>query len=702
MIFLNPAVLFGLLAASIPILIHLLNLKKLKKIEFSTLSFLKELQKNKIRKLKFKQWLLLALRVLIILFLVTAFARPTLKGIALGGTTSAAKTTAVFILDDTFSMSVVDANGSYFNQARQNILELVKNLQEGDEAALVLVSDPGNEKIKPTLNLDEFTKQVREADISYSSGTINHSIIRAAEILNNSKNFNKEIYLLSDFQKGRISAGKSLPDLNRLLNDKIKLYTFDYSGKAVYNLGIDDLSLSTQIFEKNKPVGFNITVTNYSDRAADNTVISLFVNGERIAQQSISLAAGETSVITQEAIAKSIGYNNVIAELEDDDILEDNKRYAEFYIPDKIPVAIFYNNEDDVKYIMTALSLTGESGIVKITGKNLNQISSFDLSQFDVVIIAGGKNISNIDRLISYIKNGGGLFLMPGQNDDTPDFSKITFNMGLPSPEGTAGKLNDVSNAVSFDKIEFDHPIFRNIFSNLEKKTLQSPEIYFHYKISTEGKGINIITLSDGTSFLGDYKIGKGKVLLLNTAPVLSWSNFPLKNIFAPLMLKSVFYLASKDRADKKYFAGNSVSVTLPNVVLPQIKVERPDKTEEFINLEKSGSLNFVNYSKTSITGNFKFYSGEKIVDEISVNANPLESVTAYISNKEFEKYLDDIHFGGKFIPISKSENPSEIVMQSRFGSELWRLFLFAALITALIEMAVGRSTKKDLIQIND
>jgi hypothetical protein len=110
MIFLNPAILFGLLAASIPVLIHLLNLRKLKKIEFSTLAFLKELQKNKIRKVKIKQWLLLALRVLVILFLVTAFARPTLKGIAIGGTLR--KDNCCFHADDAF-MSVVDGNGSF-------------------------------------------------------------------------------------------------------------------------------------------------------------------------------------------------------------------------------------------------------------------------------------------------------------------------------------------------------------------------------------------------------------------------------------------------------------------------------------------------------------------------------------------------------------------------------------------------------------
>ncbi len=699
MIFLNPAVLFGLLAAGIPVLIHLLNLKKLKKIEFSTLSFLKELQKNKIRKLKVKQWLLLALRVLIILFLVTAFARPTLKGLALGGTTSAAKTTAVFILDDTFSMSAVDAGGSWFNQAKQTILSLLNNLQEGDEAALVLVSDQGNGEIKPTLNLGEFSGMVRDADISYSSGTINHALIRAADILGNSKNFNREIYLLSDFQMSRLSDEKSLPDLSRLLNEKIKLYTFDFSGKEIFNLGIDLLEVNTRIFEKDKPVSFNVAVTNYSDQEADNVVLSLFINGKRSAQQSVSLSSGETKVITMEAIAQSAGYNEVFAELEDDDIIQDNKRYAYFYVPDKIPVAIFYDDAGGIKFIETALSLSGESGAIRLTEKKLEQISSFDLSQFDAVIIDGSGNIPGIDRLKSFVETGGGLFIMPGASSNIKDFSELTSGIGLPAPQGTAGKIDETGNAVSFDKIEFNHPIFQNIFSDTENKKLQSPDIYFHYKISAGGKGISIITLTDGTSFLSDYKTGSGKVLMLNTSPVLSWSNFPLKNIFAPLVLKSVFYLASRDKTENEYLAGNPLAITLSDVTLPQIKVVRPDNTEEFINLEKSGSLNFVSYYKTNITGNYKFYSGQKIIDEISINANPQESVTRYFEDKEFTGYLDEIHFKGNHISISKNENPSQIVMQSRFGSELWRLFLIAALVTALAEMAIARSAKKDLAE---
>ena len=237
MVFLNPAVLFGLLAASIPVLIHLFNLRKLKRIEFSTLAFLKELQKNKIRKIKLKQWLLLALRVLIVLFLITAFARPTLEGVSIGGTTSAAKTTAVFILDDTYSMSVIDGKGSWFNQAKGTIQELLRQLQEGDEAALILVSNKSKDNILPTSNLKEFSKTIDNVPLSYSSGTIHNAIIKAGDLLSRSKNFNKEIYLLSDFQTGSLGNDNTYSDLSSILNNKIKLYAFNYSGKEVYNIG---------------------------------------------------------------------------------------------------------------------------------------------------------------------------------------------------------------------------------------------------------------------------------------------------------------------------------------------------------------------------------------------------------------------------------------------------------------------------------
>ena len=80
MSFLNPLVLLALAAAAIPLLIHLLNLRKPQQVDFSSLTFIKELQRSTMQRVKIKQWLLLALRTLALLFLILAFARPTLTG----------------------------------------------------------------------------------------------------------------------------------------------------------------------------------------------------------------------------------------------------------------------------------------------------------------------------------------------------------------------------------------------------------------------------------------------------------------------------------------------------------------------------------------------------------------------------------------------------------------------------------------------
>ena len=701
MLFLNPAVLFVLLAASIPVLIHLLNLRKLKRIEFSTLAFLKELQKNKIRKIKLKQWLLLALRILIILFLVMAFARPTIKGIAIGGTTSAAKTTAVFILDDTFSMSVVDANGSYLNQAKSMIQKLLKELQEGDDAALVLVSDKSNRGIKTTGNLAEFEKEVNSVQISYSSGLLHNAIVKAAKILGESKNFNKEIYILSDFQSGRLYSAGTLSNLSELLNENVRLYTFDYSGKEVFNLGIDQLKIDNQIFEKDKPVNFSVTVTNYSIQPADNAVISLYLNGKRSAQASATIGAGESRIISMQAVPKQFGYIDVIAEIEDDDILQDNKRFTNFYIPDKIPVIIFTVNPLDAKFINLALSAGDNQSSIKITNKDISQLSSIDLNQYDAVIIIGSKNITGIDRLNSYIKSGGSLFLMPGSNSSLQGFQALTNNLNLPVATGAFGKINSMDNTDSFDKVEFNHPIFKDIFANQNKKKIESPDIYHSFKITTEGKGINIITLMDGSSFLSEYKIGSGKVLLTNIAPVLSWSNLPLKGIFVPLMNKAVYYLAAKDNGNQEYLAGNEIEINLANNLTPQIKIERPDNSDDFLNLDKNLQNNYISYDKTKIVGNYKVFSGSQIIDEIAVNTNPRESVTKYLSENDFDDYLKKIDFKGKQIAVAKNQNPAKVILQSRFGSELWKYFIFIALLLAIIEMAIARNTRKEMVNVN-
>ena len=693
MIFLNPAILFGLLAASIPVIIHLFNLRKLKKIEFSTLAFLKELQKNKIRKIKLKQWILLALRVLIILFLVMAFARPTLQSVKIGGTTSAAKTTAVFILDDTFSMSVVDQKGSYFNQAKEIINQIISQLQEGDEVGVILVSKPSSE-IKLTSNLSDFIKLIDRTDLSYASGDLNSSIVKSAQLISESKNFNKEIYVLSDFQKNKITKENLNENLSELLNSSVKLYTFNLADKDVFNLSIDDLKINNQIFEKDKPISFSVTITNNSKQDVNSAVVSLFLDNERAAQKSFDIIAGQSTIVEIEATPKAAGFIDVVAEIETDEIEQDNKRFASLFIPDRISVGLFSENQSDLTFVDLALQTAGAERY-EIERKNIVQLTSQQLNKYQPIIISANAISSGIEQLKNYLQNGGGLILFPSSSPDVLKLNQLYAQLGLGINASLVGAVNSSNLKIKFDKNDFNHPVFQDIFQNEDKKKYESPELNAYYKISSTGN--QIISLVDGSSFLNEYRMGQGKLFVFNSAPVLSWSDFPIKSIFAPLINKSVAYLSSKDREQNVFLAGEEVNINLKNTNTSQIKIIGPDKTEEFINLSDKSGRDYLAYSNTGVAGSYKFFAGDKIVENISINTDPSESKTEYAKDSDFEDYLKQISYNGKYVSIDKESNISEKILQARFGSELWRYFLLVAIILALIEMTIARNAKKDL-----
>ena len=143
-------------------------------------------------------------------------------------------------------------------------------------------------------------------------------------------------------------------------------------------------------------------------------------------------------------------------------------------------------------------------------------------------------------------------------------------------------------------------------------------------------------------------------------------------------------YLSSKNVSDVDYLAGETINVNVSDRTLPQIKIIRPDNREDFINMEENQRSDFVSYSSTFISGNYKFLSGDKPLATVNLNTDPAESVTEYLSEGEFDEYLEKINFNGRHIRIDKSENPAQMILQARFGSELWRYFVLIAILLAL------------------
>jgi len=213
---------------------------------------------------------------------------------------------------------------------------------------------------------------------------------------------------------------------------------------------------------------------------------------------------------------------------------------------------LFSENQNDLTFVNLALQTAGE-GKYELERKNVNQLTSQQLNKYQVIIISANSIASGIEQLKNFVQNGGGLILFPSSTPDAVKFNQLCTQLGFGISSSFAGKAGNNDLKIKFDKTDFNHPVFQNIFQNDDKKKYESPELNAYYKMSSSGN--QIISLVDGSSFLTEFKIGKGKVFAFSAAPVLSWGDFPIKSIFAPLINKSVAYLAAKEREQNNFFS---------------------------------------------------------------------------------------------------------------------------------------------------
>jgi len=694
MVFLNPSILLGLLAASIPILIHLLNFRKLQKVEFSTLSFLKELQKSKIKKIKIKQWLLLLLRILIIVFLVLAFARPTLESVSLVGGTSTAKSSTVFIIDNSFSMSYIGDDGSNFNRSKKTAKSIISKMQNEDEFIFIISKD----SVLTTTNRETALNIVDDQSINWFSETTLGKVKQAISVLSKSKNMNKEIFFFSEFQASTFAdindADSSEIDL---AENEIKFYSFDLSLKNSSNYAVSNLTLENSIIELNKPLTFSALIHNYSDNIIDNLTASLLLNENRVAQQSVSLNAKEEKYVKFETSLSAAGLIETRVELEEDNVLQDNISYLNFVVPRNIKILILYDHISDILFLETALNSSSTSGQIEISKINVSQNSNFNLNNFNVIFLVSSK----VDQLVEvekYLRQGGKLLFIPPSNIGLNELVALREVIYLPKVESIIKTNPAEGNYTEFDKIDFDHPIFTNLFENRTKKQIESPNILQYIKFNIPQSVHSIISLMDDSIFLGEYKVGNGKVVYFSSSTSLSWNNFPVKGIFAPLISRIVYYLTSTNDQIESLKVGESIPIIISQITYPLIDVILPEGNEK-INIQNNDN-ELIYYNNTYRPGSYKFYNNNKLLSFATVNSDPKESDIAKIDENLMREYFNNLFHENYFV-FDPNENYYDKIEQARYGTELWKYLIIIALLLALVEMYIARSSKKDIMTLN-
>lgn len=684
MTFLNPAYLFGLFAAAIPIIIHFLNLRKHRVIEFSTLKFLKEIQRTKIRNLKIKQWLLLLIRVLIIIFLVLAFSRPTLTNVSLPIGDNSAKTSAVIIIDNSISLSIKDAKGSSFAELKEFAFNILKHFNNGDEVAVLTSSLEDKNDFHFIKNINFIRDKLERLKISPISIDIKDAFDKALNLLSTSENANKEIFILSDFQKSKFFSDKLISE--KKTNAKIKIFLIPFNKSFNNNISITNFRLDNQIIEKNGIVSYNSEIQN-GENYFSNGVLSLFINRERVAQESFSLQKKETRTLF---IANSVNKFGLIEnkiEVDDDNLIMDNSRFFSVFINEKINILGVSNNSESLKYLKLVFENSGQE--INFHQSSFDQVPIFDLSSIDLIILLSDFSASSDEiRKVFLNKN---LLIFPSSQFDEKKFNSVlsAFDLGK-------GKFISSDSYVEFDNNDWNHPLLKDLFESKNVSTIESPQIKKYFRIKINPRAQNIIILQDNFPFVFESNTHNQKILVFSVPSDLSGSDFPIKGIFAPLILKSINYLSIKINEDKNYVPGCIVSFSFPKKQT-LIKIIKPDGTEEFT---KTNNLGFVNFSNTNQIGCYKFYDNEKLIYFADVNIDSEENKYDFYSVSEAREKISKYINESIIYTIENKNKLNDQIIKSRLGEELWKYLIVLVLMLLIVEMFLARNTKQEMSRI--
>lgn len=688
--FINPFVLFGLLAASIPVLLHLLNLRKLKTVDFSSLKFLKELQKSKIRKLKIKQILLLILRTLIIVFIVLAFARPIIKG-TIPGFESYAKSSIVILLDNSKSMDLSDEFGNRFTQAKKSAEAIISSLKDGDEAVVIEMSaTKNNDTYSFSKNISLLKEKINQTKLSNETAEFDRALSLANLILEDAGNFNKEIFVVSDAQSNIFTAEDSL----KIKSKDIGLYLvpIGYNSKAsTANLSIDSIYVSSRIFEQGKPIEVVATIKNHNSLNITGASISMTFNGQRVAQRTFDLPAGEQKSISIAGAAFETGAVAASLEIEPDAQAIDNKRYFSFVVPDQPKVAVVGSNETN-KFVSIVLGSGSDKPIFQASYYTSDNFANIDLNNIDCIIITDPNFENNdIEILNNYIKKGGSALIFA---NDGIESKALEFGIG----NGKLKSFSETSKAqfIGFDK---DHPLFDGVFNptSNNKDKIESPRIL---KAAPSAGGISIIEMQGG-SFLAENSIEEGKIIYCAVPPTLEWSSLPVTSIFPALVYRSVFYMSSTRSLGKMFEIGSNQSVTIAKKYSSssKFKIIDPSGNEiatELPLLPAGAVLSTADWLEPGVY--VLRNSDNQIAETVALNISKYESQAAGKDKTVLENHINsrfvspiDIQF------LDNTNNLSKDLNRARIGTELWQLFVLLAIMCAFAEMIVEKASKQDL-----
>ncbi len=709
MTFLNPLILTGLFAISIPILIHLLNLSKVRKVEFSTLRFLKELQKSKMRRIKLRQLLLLALRIMSIIFLVFAFADPVLKS---SSGNYAGKSSTIIMLDNSYSMSAKD--NRIFENAKSAARDLLSVIDPDGEIYFILSSDLGNESVQLVSgDSKRISSLIDSAGISLKPFSVNEALINAALLFSNSAYSVNDLFIISDNQLINFAGAGGFKESAE--NTDMNIYLVSSGEKDLYNISIDSASLESGFIESGMESKAGAIINNRSPYSQKSRNIRLNINGKYFGESFVDIGSFEKKIIEQSFLVTNAG--NYSCELlldrgsiEDDEVLQDNKTFFTANVPSGVKVALIGDRPEDLIFpelaLQTAENVSGrnEDGSKKFYDIRKSTYVDESVNDCDMIVLSGINDLTEkeAELLNDFVSNGGGLLIFPGNNLNVQSVNDKLLSLSGGMRIGSKVILNDAQLNSKFGAIDYEHPLLKGIFRNKALSVtsvsggVEAPGIKEYYKSVLSENGKAVMLFDNNDPFLSEVRLGKGTMLISSLSLSASASDLVSKSIFVPLLVRAVNYLSGNFHASDQYYVGaenvirlnglrNVMTLTNPSGMTDTSGVSLGEAAEKYF------TFPYNNFSASA--GIYKAVDSSGNEQLFALNTNPVESDLTMTDEDDAIEFFKAKGFTNVFY-MPWNDAGSEYA-GTKQGTQLWKYFLILALVTLAAEKLLSRKLEK-------
>jgi len=694
--FLNPFALLAMAAVAVPLFLHFFNLRRPTTVDFSSLNFVQELQETAVQRVRIKEWLLLALRMLAIACLVMAFAQPTLTG-NVTGVGGSVRTAHGLVVDNSLSMRVdSDDEGRAFDQALQRGRSVLEMVEEEDEVAVWPTARGREGRPSLTTNAGVAREALASLEARPGAASLAHTVGQAAATLNGASAPRKVVYVVSDLQRSTLgdSVAAQVPE-------GVQVRLLPVGTREPSNVGIQDVSVTSRIVEEGEPVQVEATLINHGTDPLRNYVASVYLSDERVAQATTTLEPGLETTVSFTVTPQQRGWLKGAVVTEDDDFPPDDRHHFTLNVPEERRVLVVKGEQQQTRYVDLALSseMLADRISFRTTSIGETQLASTELGQYDAVLLVGPRSLSSgeVDALSRYADRGGGVLLFPSDQPDASTYNALLSALDAGQIQGFSGTLGDDQSVASFERVDLQHPLFEGVFNQDRRADaeVEQPDIYYTMDLRPSGRsGQTLIELSNGRPFLHEVRHGGGIVLVSAVAPTPRWSDLPVRGLFVPLLYRSVYYLsAGASVTGEQFVAGEPGELRITGVAPgTSLRLLGPEESEVAPDQRNLFGATLLSVGRSlNVPGVYDVQAGERLVRRIAVNVDPNESNLRVATPDSAAATLGRV-VGTSVQSLSGtgSETVAEALRTQQAGTELWNVFLLLALVFLVAEMVVA------------